>query len=108
MASPGLIQMSPDGTFYPGVLKFGFGRDVPPRNLKEKVTYSYTNRPNVWSKFEHSCPKFPNFFIKSQFWLKFGKILKNLLIHIPKSAVHKGSFIYQEADFATRDGGTSP
>ena len=43
----------------------------------------------------------------SQFWLKFGKILKNQPIHIPNFAFHKRTFIYmyQEADFATHVGG---
>ena len=44
----------------------------------------------------------------SQFWLEFGQILKNRPIHIPDFAFYKGSFIYQEADFATHVSGTSP
>ena len=79
-----------------GVLKFGFGRDVPLQNLKvhvdpykyqffkKKVTHSYTNR------------------------LKFGQILKNQPIQKPNFAFYKGSFIDQEADFATPVGGTFP
>ena len=43
----------------------------------------------------------------SQFWLKFGNILKNRPIHIPNFAFHKRTFIYmyQQADFATHVGG---
>ena len=81
-----------------GVLKFGFGREVPPRNLKvdpyknqffkKKVTQSYTNRPTYGPSFEPNRPIFPN----------FGKILKNPPIHAPNSLFYKGQFIYQEAD----------
>ena len=48
------------------------------------------------------------FLILSQFWLKFGQILKNRPIRIPEFAFYKGSFIYQEADFATHVSGTFP
>ena len=55
----------------PGVLKFGFGRDVPLQNLKvdpykyhffqEKITHSYTNRPNFGPTFEQIYQFFPKF-----------------------------------------------
>ena len=52
--------------------------------------------------------KITNFF---QNFLKFepilAQILKNRPIHIPDFASYKGSFIYQEADFATHVSGTS-
>ena len=65
--------------------------------FQEKVTHSYTNWPKFWAK----SPDFSNIFLNlSQFWFKFGKILKNQPIHIPDFAFYKGSFIYQEADFA--------
>ena len=95
-----------------GVLKFGFARDVLPRNLKVnpykyqffkgKVTHLYTNRPNFWAKFWAKSPDFSKI---PWIWLKFGKILKNQPIHIPNSAFYRGSFLYQEADFATHVGG---
>ena len=54
-----------------GVLKFGFGRDVPPREFEsrpiqipvfqEKVTHSYTNRLNFGSNFEQKYRLFPKF-----------------------------------------------
>ena len=53
-----------------GVLKFGFGRDVPLQNLKvdpykyqffKKVTHSYTNLLNFGPNFEHNHPFFPKF-----------------------------------------------
>ena len=47
-----------------GVLKFGFGRDVPPRKpnniFQEKVT-SYINWPNFGPNFEHNYPIFLKF-----------------------------------------------
>ena len=100
-------------------LKFGFGRDVPLRNLKDdsckyqffkkKVTNSYANPTNFAPNFEQNHLIFPKIFLNlSQFWLKFGKIVKNQPIHIPNFAFYKGSFIYQEADFATHVGGMSP
>ena len=39
-------------------------------------------------------------FSKRFLWLKFRKILKNQPIHIQNFAFYKGSFMYQEADFA--------
>ena len=47
-------------------------------------------------------------FFKRFLWLKFRKILKNRPIHIQNFAFYKGSFMYQEADFAAHVGGTSP
>ena len=53
-----------------GVLKFGFGRDVPLWNLKqthtntnflEKVTHSYTNQTNFTPNFEQNQPFYPKF-----------------------------------------------
>ena len=62
-----------------------------------------------WAKFWTKLPIFSKIFlILSQFWLKFGQILKSRPIHIPDFAFYKGSFIYQEADFATHVSGTSP
>ena len=63
-----------------GIIKFGFGRGMPPRNSKvfkthtntnfqEKVTHSYTNRPN----FEQNHPIFPKF---SWIWANFGKLTR--------------------------------
>ena len=52
----------------------------------------------VWAKFRAESPDVS----------KALKILKNRPIHIPNYALYKGSFIYQEADFATHVGGTSP
>ena len=87
-----------------GVLRFGFGRDVLPQNLKEdpykyqifqeKVTHSNTDQTNFAPNFEQN----------HLIW----KILKkNRPIHIPYFAFYKGSFIYQKADFATHVGHTS-
>ena len=93
------------------VLKFGFGRDVPPRNLKVdpyNTNFSRKSDPFMYqlvqfvAKFWAKSPDFSKFFLNlSQFWLKFGELLKNQPIHIPNFAFYKGSFIYQEADFAT-------
>ena len=47
-------------------------------------------------------------FFKRFLWLTFRKILKNRTIHVQNFAFYKGSFMYQEADFATHVGGTSP
>ena len=47
-------------------------------------------------------------FFKRFLRLKFRKILKNRPIHIQNFAFYKGSFMYQEADFAIHVGGTSP
>ena len=47
-------------------------------------------------------------FFKRFLWLKFRKILKNRPIHIQNFAFYQGSFMYQEADFATHVGGTFP
>ena len=66
------------------------------------MTHSYTNQPNFAPNFEQNCLIFPKIFLNlSQFWLKFGNILKNRPFHAPNSAFYNGSFIYQEADFAT-------
>ena len=93
------------------MFKFGFGiKDVLPQNLKvdpykyqffqEKVTHSYTNRSNFEANFEQNHTIFPKF---SQILAKF----ENRPIHIPNFVFYKGSFIYQEVDFATHVGGTS-
>ena len=63
--------------------------------FQEKVTHSYTNWPNFGPNFERNYRFFSKIFLNlSQFWLKFGQILKNRPIHIPDFAFHKGSFIY--------------
>ena len=82
-----------------GAIKFGFGRNVPPRNLKltrpiqilifqEKVTYSYTDRPNFGPNFEQNHPIFskfsliwPNFENFSHSYTKFCVLWG--VIHIP-------------------------
>ena len=101
-----------------GVLKFGLGRDVPPRNLKVDP-YKYQFFKKKWPIhipigpiFGQILNKITRFF---QNFLKFEPILaqiseflKNQPIHIPNFAFYKGSFIYQEADFATHVSGTSP
>ena len=61
------------------------------------------------AKFWEKSPDFSQIFLNlSQFWLKFGELLKNQPIHIPNYAFYKGLFINQEADFATHVSGTSP
>ena len=98
-----------------GVLKFGFGRDMPLRNLKV-YPYKYPFFKKKWPThipigqiFCQILSKIAQFFQNlDQFCFKVGKILKNQPIHIPNSAFYKGLFIYQEADFATHVGGTSP
>ena len=98
----------------PGVLKFGFGREVPPRNLKvdpykyqfvkkKRVTHSYTNRSNFGAPILSKITRFfPKIFLKFEPIL--AQILKTRPIHIPNFAFYKGSFIYQETDFATHGG----
>ena len=93
------------------------GRDILLRNLKVdpyKYQFSRTSNPFIyqsaqfWIKFWAKSFDFSKIFLNlSQFWLKFEKILKNRLIHIPNFAFYNGSFIYQEADFATHVSGTS-
>ena len=67
-----------------GVLKFGFGRDVPLRNLKEDP-YKYQFFKKKWpihtpicsilGQFSVKSPDFVKIFLNlSQFWFKFGKI----------------------------------
>ena len=101
-----------------GILKFGLGRDVPPQNLKVDP-YKYQFFKEKWPIHIPIVPilcqilskitQFSKTFLKlSHFWLKFGNILKNRPIHIPNFTFYKGSFIYQEADFSTRVGATSP
>ena len=77
--------------------------------FQEKVTHSYTNLLNFGPNFEQNHPDFPKIFLNlNQFWLKFGKILKNWPIHILNFTFYKGSFPFQEADFATHVDGPSP
>ena len=52
-----------------------------------------------WAKSNNFSKIFLN--ILAQIW----KILKNQPIYIPNFAFYKGSFIYQEVDFATHVGG---
>ena len=48
-----------------------------------------------WAKLWAKSPDCSKTFLNlSQFWLQFGKILKNRPIHIPNFAFHKGSFVY--------------
>ena len=104
------------------VLKFGFGRDALPQNLKvDPYKYQFFKKKwpihipivpilgQILSKITQKSPDFSKIFLNlSQFWLKFGQIFKNRPIHIPNFAFYKGSFIYQEADFATHVGCKSP
>ena len=111
------LQISPGVFRAPGVLKFGFGMDVPPQNLKvdpykyqffKKSEWIHTPIGPTLGQILSKINRFSKIFLNlSQFWLKFGKILKNRPIHIPNFAFYKGSFIYQEADFATHVGGTT-
>ena len=74
-----------------------------------KIFWEGTQSAQFWAKFRTKLPIFSKIFlILSQFWLKFGQILKNRPIHIPDFAFYKGSFIYQEADSATHVSSTSP
>ena len=71
----------------PGVLKFGFGRDVPLRNLKvgpykyqfckERWPISIPIGPILGQILSKITRFFKTFLELSQFWLKFGKIVKN-------------------------------
>ena len=88
-----------------GVIKFGFGRDVPPWHLKvdpHKHQFFKKSEPfiyqsaQVWAKFWAKSPDFSKIIIS-----------KNQPIHITNFAIFKGSFIFQEADFATHVGSTS-
>ena len=67
--------------------------------LKFEPTFKY-QLVQFWAKLPNFSKIFLNF--------KFGKFLKNQPIHIPDFAFCKGSFIYQEANFATHVSGTSP
>ena len=88
-----------------GVLKFVFGRDVPLWNFKvDPYNFSRKKQPIHIPV----GPIFKNFLNMIQFWLKFVKSWKNWPVHIPNSTFYKGSFIYQEADFATHVGSTFP
>ena len=96
-----------------GAQGFGFGRNVPLRNLKvDPYEYQFFKKNDpfiyqsaqIWGK----SPNFSKIVLNlSQFWLKFWKIVKNLPTDIANFAFYKRSFIYQEADFATHVGGTS-
>ena len=98
----------------PGVLKFAFGRDVPPWNFKVDLTNTKFSRKSDQSdqfctKFSAKSPNFFKIFLNlTKFWLKFQKFLKNRPIHIPNFAFYAGSFIHQEAEFVTHVGSTSP
>ena len=67
-----------------GVLKFGFGRDVPMQNLKADTESTNTNfsrksDPCIYqsAQFWAKSPNLSKIFLNlSQFWLKFGKNLK--------------------------------
>ena len=88
---------------------FGFGSDVPLQNLKvDHINNKF---------FKKRCPihipvgpilcqilsKITGFF---SIWILDS--FENQPVHIQNFAFYKGSFIYQEADFATDVGGTSP
>ena len=98
--------------------EFGFGRDVPPPILKvDPYKYQFFKKKwpihipigPIFGQILSKSPDFSKIFLNlSQFWLKFGELLKNQPIHIPNFAFYKGSFIYQEADFATNVSSTSP
>ena len=85
-------------------LKFGFGRDVQTPIFKEIVTHLYTNRPNLGEIARF----FPNFLKVEPILAQIWENLKNQPIHIQISSFQKASFKYQEADFASHVGGTSP
>ena len=100
----------------PGVLKFGFGMDVLPRNLKvDPYKYQFFKWPihvPIGLILGQTLSKiiwfFKNVLNLIQFWFEFGKIVKNWPIHIPNFAFYRGLFKYQEADYATHVGGTTP
>ena len=88
-----LILHDMDSIAAPGVLKCGFGKDVLLRNLKVDP-YKYRFIKKKWPILIPISPI-------------LGQILKNRPIHIPISVFYKGSFIYEEPDFATYVGSTS-
>ena len=82
-----------------GALKFGFGKDVPQRNLKVD-SYKYQFFQKKWSIhipighiLRQILKKITRFFQKITliwfltFWLKFGKMLKNRPIHKQKFGI---------------------
>ena len=75
-------------TLHGGLLKFCFGSDMPLRNLK------VPNGPILGQILSKSPDFFQNFEKSTHSHTKFSILY--------------GSFIYQEADFATHVGGTSP
>ena len=101
-----------------GVLKYGFGRDAAEFEsrpiqipiLQGKSDLFIYQSDQFWAKFLTKSPQFSKIFLNlSQFWLKFGENFDKsnpFIYHI--FAFYKGSLIYQEADFATHVGSTSP
>ena len=92
---------------YPtGGLKFGFGRDVPPRGVAAEFESRFVQIPIFQKKWRIHIPTgsifgqilskitrfFPSFSI-SVARLKSGNILKNRLIHIPNLAFYTEPFI---------------
>ena len=77
---PIAINMSMQPRMGGGVLKFGFGRDVPPWILK---THTNTIRPILRQILSKIIRCFLNL---SQF--KFGKILKKWPIHVAYQSLH--------------------
>ena len=76
--------------------------------MESKHTKANKNQQIEKLKIKSKSPDFLKIFLNlSQFWSQFGEILKNQPIHIPNFAFYKGSFIYQETDFATHDGSMS-
>ena len=104
-----------------GVLKFGFDRNVPLQNLKVDP-YKYQFFKKKWPIHNVITPvgpilcqisKITQFFpevssICANFHLNLGKFWKIYPFIYQISHFIKGSFIFQEADFATHVGGTSP
>ena len=70
--------------------------------LMSSVKWWLVQNPQFWDKFWAKSPDFFQNFLKFEPILnQFGKIVKNRPNHIQNSAFYKGSFIYQEADFAS-------
>ena len=112
-----LLMTSCRGCCDPGmVLKFGFGRDVPSWNLKVDP-YNYQFFKKKWpihipicsilgQILNQSTQVFPNFGSNLRKFWKINLFIYHTL-HFIRGHSH-GSFIYQEADFATHAGDTSP
>ena len=85
--------------------KFVFGRPIG--MCRREIWKKSYQSVQFWAKFWAKSPDLPRFSdIWANFGSNFGKIWK-FDPFTPNSAFYKGSFIYQEADFATHVGGTS-